>query len=129
MHFCRAMISIGGDADNVYFADHYAPVSWPEVMVLQHVHGIDAVTAVEPFVKVDQDPRSERDRLVHKYGEEKVSEVFGGKRLPAEMEAPQARLPFDLVWKNPITMMHEKTPEEYDPEKAVAANAAARKAR
>jgi hypothetical protein len=124
MHFCRAMISLGGDSENVYYADQYAPISWPEIAVIQNLHGIDSVTAVEPFASVEQSPREERDRLVAKYGEEQVSEVFGGKRLPTEMDAPKAFLPYDLQWKNPITMQFERTPEEPDPEKAAAARKA-----
>ena len=52
MHFCRADIAIGGDRNNIFHAGEFAPVSWPEILLLQYVHGDDAIDQVEPFVQV-----------------------------------------------------------------------------
>lgn len=108
MHFCKAYISIGGDREQVYYADQYAPISWPEIQVIQFVHGSDAIDRIEPFVRVSQHPRDERERLANKYGEAKVSEVFP-RSGPVEMEAPEATLIGGVEWKNPITQEHEIT--------------------
>jgi hypothetical protein len=102
------MISIGGDPQQIYYADQYAPISWPEVQMIQFIHGADAIDRVEPFVRVDQHPRAERERLVMKYGEDKVSEVFP-RSGPTDMEAPQATLAQGLEWKNPISQEAEIT--------------------
>jgi hypothetical protein len=102
MHFCTAMIAIGDDKDNVYFADMFDPVSWPEIQVLQFIHGDNSVDQMRPFVKVEQSPRAERQRLVEKYGEDKVSVVFQ-RSGPADMEAPEATIAYGSQWKDPRT--------------------------
>ena len=109
MHFCKAYISIGGDQQQVYYADQYAPISWPEIQMIQFIHGEDAIDRIEPFVKIDDwTPRQERDRLAHKYSEDKVAEVFT-RSGPTEMEAPRATLIGGVEWKNPITQETEIT--------------------
>ena len=98
MHFCKAKIAIGGDNRNVFVATEFSPVSWPEVLVLQAVHGEQSIDEVEPFVAIDQSPRDERFRLGEKYGEEVIDNVFGGKQgRPHEIEAPQ-ELPDQARW-------------------------------
>jgi hypothetical protein len=105
------MISIGGDPQQVYYADQYAPISWPEVQMIQFIHGSDSVDRVEPFVRVPFSSREERQRLVMKYGEDKVAEVFP-RSGPVDMEAPEATLARGLEWKNPITQEAEVTEGE-----------------
>jgi hypothetical protein len=110
MHFCKAKIAIGGDHDNVFYAGEFAPVSWPEILVLQQVHGESAIDEVEPFVSVNQTPRDERQRLVERYGDEIVDLVFGGKQgRPNEMEAPSVRIKAGVAWLNPLTREVETT--------------------
>lgn len=101
MHFCRAMIAIAGDTEQIVYRDHYHPISWPEVQVLQYVHGETAVDRIEPFVRVEQSPRAERHRLAEIYGEKAVAEVYA-RSGPTEMDAPKATLQHGLIWKNPI---------------------------
>jgi hypothetical protein len=108
MHFCRAEIAIGGDPRNIFSAGEFAPISWPEILILQYLHGDDSINNVEPFTKVDQSPRAERQRLLSKYGEKAVTEVFA-RQNPAEMEAPRARLSNGIPWLNPITLKPEIT--------------------
>lgn len=103
MHFCMAKIAIGGDDLNVYAAGAFDPVSWPEIMVLQAVHGDVAITDVQPFVEYDQNPRDERQRLSEKYGEEIVASVFGGRQVPREMDAAGVVIKPGIMWMNPIT--------------------------
>jgi hypothetical protein len=110
MHFCKAKVAIGGDQMNVYNANEYDPISWPEVLVLQFVHGDDAVDEIIPFVRINQTSRDERLRLAEKYREDVVALVFGGKQGPSEMEAPDATLVEGVEWKNPISMATEITP-------------------
>jgi hypothetical protein len=110
MHFCKAKIAIGGDSRNIFAAGEFDPVSWPEILVLQAVHGDAAIDEVEPFVSVEQSPREEKQRLSEKYGEDVVAEVFGGKQgMPHEMEAPRVKLQAGVTWKSPITREIEIT--------------------
>jgi hypothetical protein len=106
MHFCRADIAIGGDRNNIFHAGEFAPVSWPEILLLQYVHGDDAIDQVEPFVQVPQSAKAERQRLIFKYGEPTVLEIFARQPI-AQMEAPRAILAKGAPWFNPITMRQE----------------------
>ena len=106
MHFCRADIAIGGDRNNIFHAGEFAPVSWPEILLLQYVHGDDAIDQVEPFVQVPQSSKAERQRLIFKYGEPVVLEIFARQPI-AQMEAPRAILARGAPWFNPITMRQE----------------------
>jgi len=109
MHFCTARIHIGGDNNNIYFANEFDPVSWPEISILQLIHGGDSVDTVVPFADVEQSGPAERHRLALKYGEEVVAEVFGGKQPPHQLEAPRATLRPGARWRNPLTGLLETT--------------------
>ena len=114
MHFCRADIAIGGDRNNIFHAGEFAPVSWPEILLLQYVHGDDAIDQVEPFVQVPQSPKAERQRLIFKYGEPVVLEIFARQPI-TQMEAPRAILAKGAPWFNPITMKQEIVGEDDTP--------------
>ena len=109
MHFCTAKVNIGGDRDNVAILGVNDPISWPEVLILQHIHGEDAVSEVEPFAVVTQNSKDERTRLAEKYGEHVVTTVFGGKQGPAELEASGTKLKEGRSWRNPISLKDETT--------------------
>lgn len=111
MHFCRATIAIGGDTGNVFNAGDYSPISWPEALLLQFIHGDDAVNEVQPFARVAQSSRDERARLISKYGEKPVIEVFARQNI-AEMEAPGVKIVKGIHWFNPVTQSEEVTGEE-----------------
>jgi len=124
MHFCRAHIAIGGDMNNIYYAGDFAPVSWPEIQVIQHVHGDHAVDQIEPFAWVDQSPREERIRLLEKYGEAAVSAVYA-KQNPAEMDAPGVvKLKVGTVWQDPISREVRTVEAEPEPQEAFVPPAA-----
>lgn len=119
MHFCTCEIRIGGDLRNVVARDHFAPVSYPEVGVLQEVHGDDAILNVKPFIDVEQDARAERERLRLIYGNRAVEAVFGGGRNPGNMpmQAPNAKLGAPPEkWFNPL----DPDPAKYDVEPVLA---------
>jgi hypothetical protein len=108
MHFCRADITLGGDTNNVFHAGDFAPISWPEVQIIQYVHGDENIDNIEPFVSVQQTPLDERRRLIAKYGDEAVQAVFA-RQNPGEMEAPQAKLQDGITWQNPLSGRIETT--------------------
>jgi len=114
MHFCTAFVAIGGDEQQVAWRGYYDPVSWPEIEVLRHVHGDDAVRSVVPFVAVEQEPRAEKQRLLEIYGPKVDEEVFTGRKPNMEMEAEGAKLVPDQEWKNPLTGELERTPLRAD---------------
>ena len=107
MHFCTAMVMVAGDKDQIVYRDEFNPISWPEVELLRSIHGDDAVFQVKPFVKVDQNPREERQRLVLRYGKPYVDECFPGRGGNIITEAPEADIAFGETWKNPLTQLEE----------------------
>lgn len=61
-------------------------VSAAEVILLQHIHGNDAVVGLK-HINDDQRTNSfERNRLAEIYGEKRVKEVFGLSSLPLPAE-------------------------------------------
>jgi hypothetical protein len=107
MHFCTAYVRIADDKDQVVYRDEFNPVSWPEVELLRSIHGDDAVHTVIPFVRIDQNPREERARLVLRYGKPYVDECFPGRGGSIVTEAPEATIAYGRVWKNPLTQLQE----------------------
>jgi len=82
--------------------DAFNPISYPELEVLRHVHGDDAVLDVVVIAEVDQSAREEKERLQLKYGAAVVEDVFPGKNPQMELRAPKVNLDPDVVWRNPL---------------------------
>lgn len=79
----RAVVSRGTDLSDA--------VTYPEVMVLQQVHGYDAITDIhEVGWTEDRVASDERRRLVGLYTEQPVNDVFGGNAtaLPTKGDFP-----------------------------------------
>jgi hypothetical protein len=109
MHFCTATIALAGDGRNTIDRNTFSPVSWPEIEVIRIVHGEEAILEASPFVAVEQSPRAERTRLAYIYGDVAVQQVWGGRSVPSEMSAPQAKLAAGVRWFNPLTHETELT--------------------
>lgn len=97
MQICSATIRLAGSVQNTVFRDDITPA---EILVLQAIHGNDAVIDILPIEKVERSQNVEWDRLTSRYdrsggpdtpdGKEDVSIVsrlFPGavKRLPVTL--------------------------------------------
>ncbi len=103
MHFCKATIRVSGDLRTVVVRDTHNPVSWPEIEILRALHGDESLVDVKPFVRVEQSPKDEKERLRGIYGNAVLENVFPGRNPQMEMEAPGAKLPVEkIAWRNPI---------------------------
>ena len=113
MHFCTARIALAGDTGQIAIRDRFSPVSWPELEVIKTLHGDDALLEVQPFVKVPQPPKAERDRLVLIYGEGVVQHIWGGTRPPTELDVPGSIPEIAGPWFDPILQEYRQveTPE------------------
>ena len=70
MDYVTAKIALGGDPQHIMFRGPDNPISWPEVRVLQHLHGDDNVFDCE-FVRSRAFQRAdEKMRLLGLYGAE-----------------------------------------------------------
>lgn len=88
MHLCTAKIALGGDTGNVVHRQAHKPVSWPEVGLLQWMHGEESVFDVEVCGEVEATRAGEKARLVEKYGRDVVEMVYPGRAPMLEMEMP-----------------------------------------
>lgn len=92
MHLVACIIALGGDTGQLLHRGPHDPVSWPEVGVLQMIHGEDAVT---DFTVVSEDDdatrQSEKLRLVSIYGAGIVEQVYPGRNPMMELTMPGAK--------------------------------------
>jgi hypothetical protein len=81
----RCLIALAGDKDNVVSRDRGRPVTYPELPILLHLHGEDAVAdiAVVGTCEMSGDEMLMRVRQI--YGDDAVKAVYPGTRprLPA----------------------------------------------
>lgn len=95
---CQCTVAIGGDIRSVVPRPSVTP---PEIMLLQSIHGPDAVTNIKIIGQLDGTMDSERDRLGRFYGDQKVVNQFNQYGdLPTTLDA--ARIGEELLdptWK------------------------------
>lgn len=107
MHMVGCHIELGGDKHTIVVRDAHNPVSWPEVAVLQHLHGEDSVHTFEVVDAVDKPrPSEEKKRLVAKYGAE-VHDVFPGNSPNFEWTMPGVTFEPKAVEPEPVDPVPE----------------------
>lgn len=88
---CTCNVVLSGDVRAVVHRGETRPVTWPEIEVLQALHGEHSVLDIEVIGTVERDARTEYERLVLRYGEDVCQELFPGKVRPAmEFDAPKS---------------------------------------
>jgi hypothetical protein len=93
MHMVSAKVMLGGDAGQVVHRGKNNPFSWPEIGVLQWMHGEDSVFDIEFAAEVESSRSLEKQRLVEKYGADTLEMVYPGKAPYLEMEMPGVVVP------------------------------------
>ena len=91
MDFVACKIALGGDSNNVIYRGPDVPVSWPEIRVLQHLHGEDNVFDCEYVGEDSSTTQAEKMRLLGLYGSEAVNICFPGARPMMDMQWPGDR--------------------------------------
>jgi hypothetical protein len=88
-HLCCCMIDINDEKLTVVQRDETHPVPWPEILVLQNVHGEQAVYDIYPCALGPREtPAREKERLSLIYGREVVEQVYAGKAYRMEWFMP-----------------------------------------
>src|SRR5262245_48039898 len=64
MQILNAMVAIGNDRNNMLYKRGLTPI---EIVLLQQLHGADAVSSIEPVSEVERDPYEEIARLRAEY--------------------------------------------------------------
>lgn len=121
MHLVSCYIALAGDTQQILVRGPYDTVSWPEVGVLQTIHGEDAVTNIKVEGEdLDATRTSEKLRLVGIYGAQVVENVYPGRAPMIEMEMPgyvPPRAPATTAGKHDIAV---ETPEPAPTPKSTA---------
>ena len=93
MDYVACKIALGGDSNNVIYRGPDVPVSWPEIRVLQHLHGEDNVFDCEFVGSEHATTQAEKMRLLGLYGSEAVNICYPGARPMMEMDFPGDKEP------------------------------------
>jgi hypothetical protein len=89
MHLVSCYIALGGDPQQTLVRGPHDTVSWPEVGVLQTIHGEDAVTKiVVEGEDLEATRASEKLRLISIYGPQVIENVYPGRSPHLEMHMP-----------------------------------------
>jgi hypothetical protein len=91
MDYVACKIALGGDSNNVIWRGPDVPVSWPEIRVLQHLHGEDNVFDCEYVGEDSSTTQAEKMRLLGLYGSEAVNICYPGARPMMDMQWPGDR--------------------------------------
>ncbi|HEY1431141.1 MAG TPA: hypothetical protein VGF39_05875 [Stellaceae bacterium] len=93
MDYVSAKIQLGGEVGHVMYRGPDNPVSWPEVRVLQHLHGDESVYDCDFAREAPATAQMEKMRLLSLYGAEAVNMVYPGQRPIMDMTFPGEREP------------------------------------
>lgn len=116
MQLLNAMVALGNDRNNMLWKNELTPL---EVVLLQQLHGADAVTQIEPVSDVKREAYDEIERLKHAYPihREKVQNLWRdwpGDRFPMRLD--------QLVGLNPALLRAREASSDYlMPKKTAAA--------
>jgi hypothetical protein len=93
MDFVTAKIALGGDPAHVMCRGAERPVSWPEIRVLQSLHGEANVFDCDFVRSEPSTAQMEKMRLLGIYGKDAIDVVYPGARPMMEMDFPGDRDP------------------------------------
>lgn len=93
MDYVTAKISLGGDPGSVMYRGPDRPLSWPEVAILQLMHGDESVYDCEFVETQPSSAVAEKMRLISIYGIEPVELVYPGRRPAMDGKFPGDRTP------------------------------------
>ena len=117
MHICTAYIMLGGDQGSVVYRGPDNPVSWPEIGVLQTIHGQDCVYNIEVIEEVTRHRAAEKLRLQRIYGDGIVEAIYPGRSAAIEMQVPgyEPKKGKKVTLRDPDADEHmPEDPDEYE---------------
>jgi hypothetical protein len=76
----RCAVALAGDREQVVVRGRHDPILFPELIVLQYIHGEDAITDVHVVGTCEMALDEAWTRMITLYGEEPVKQVFPGAR-------------------------------------------------
>ena len=91
MQFYTCAVALAGDLTQIVVRAEDRPVTHPELLILAHIHGRDALRDIKPLHEAEVEDADERDRLNRLYGENVVSQLFPGTHNPLPTHNPRAK--------------------------------------
>lgn len=85
IHLCGCRINLAGQNCHIVNYDKFNPLSWPEVQVLQQLHGDENVMDIVPVSIGEATPGREKERLVAMYGSRVVETCFPGRNFRMQL--------------------------------------------
>jgi len=79
IHYCGCRINLAGQNCHIVIYDKHNPLSWPEVQVLQQLHGDENVMDIVPVEIGEASRGREKERLAAIYGGRVVETCFPGR--------------------------------------------------
>jgi hypothetical protein len=79
-HLLRCMVNLGGDDSTIVYRDRSRPIVFPELPILQFLHGEEAITDVYVVGAWDAPNDEVLQRLQSIYAPETIEKVFPGAR-------------------------------------------------
>jgi hypothetical protein len=95
-HLLRCMVGLGGSDDTQVYRDRTRPIVFPELPILQYLHGEEAITEVFVVGQWNAPNEEVLGRLQNIYASEVIQAVFPGARprLPlSDPSIPRCTLP------------------------------------
>jgi hypothetical protein len=84
IQYCTCKVNLAGQNCHTVHYDQYNPVTWPEVQVLQALHGDENVMDIMPVGVGEVWPTDEKNRLLTLYGHRVVESCFPGRNFRME---------------------------------------------
>ena len=106
----RCAVALAGDQEQVVVRHRGNPIVFPELLMLQHIHGEDAITDIHVVGEWDTSQQEVRERLRTIYGDKYFQEVFPG--AAARLPMADGTLPFCTL---PIHIPGPTKPDSPDP--------------
>jgi hypothetical protein len=121
-HLCSCMIDIAGEGLTVVNRDADNPVAWPEILVLQSLHGDQSVFDIKPVALGPRETQlREKDRMMSIYGRDAVEAVYAGKGFTMEWFMPGWPIdPAKASKRQQKTLAREKRVQRHEPDEEAA---------
>jgi hypothetical protein len=87
-HLLRCMIALGGDQGNTVYRDRSRPIAFPELPILQFIHGEDAITDIHVVGSWEATNDEVLARVQLIYTPEVVQQVYPGARPRLDLSDP-----------------------------------------
>lgn len=91
IQYCTCKVNLAGQNCHTVIYNQFNPVTWPEIQVLQAIHGDENVMDVMPVGIGETWPTEEKNRLMSIYGRNKVEACFPGRAFRMDFMMTEER--------------------------------------